>query len=84
MESPNNRGGKAPIRHLLLPTQISHSRSESHLIELLAKGLHKKPQTSLSIAKATGCSPQTNGKALLLKTMPTYLIEYGEVELVPN
>ena len=38
MESPNNRGDKAPIRHLLLPTDISSSRSESHPIELLAKG----------------------------------------------
>jgi hypothetical protein len=38
------------------------------------------PQTTQSIAKATGCSPQTDCKALLLKT--TQLTEHGEVELV--
>ena len=45
------------------------------------KGTHADPQTTRAIiTKAIGCSPQTAGKTLLLKT-PTQLIEHGEVKL---
>ena len=40
------------------------------------------PQTNQTISKAISCSPQTVGKALLLKTTPIQLIEHREVELV--
>ena len=33
---------------------------------------------------AIGCSPQIDGKTLLLKTTPTQPTEHGEVELVPT
>ena len=37
-----------------------------------------------AIDKAIGCSPQIDGKVLLLKTPPAQLIEHGEVKLVPK
>lgn len=37
------------------------------------------PQTTQAIAKVIGCSPSVDGgKALMLKTIPTYLIEHIE------
>jgi hypothetical protein len=36
------------------------------------------------IAKAIDSSSQTNAKAWLLKTIPTQLIEHGEVKQVPT
>lgn len=53
------------------------------LLSHCPKGSHWTPQTSQFKAKAIGCS-QSDGKTLLLKTMLTYAIEHGEVELVPN
>lgn len=40
------------------------------------------PQITEVITKAFGCSPQTDTKALFLKTTPTQLTELREVELV--
>lgn len=44
------------------------------------KGSHENSQTSQAIVKAVSCSPQTDSKGLLLKTM--CLTENGGVELV--
>lgn len=48
------------------------------------KGLHGNPQTAQAIAKAIGCFLQIDGKAPWLKTTPTYMVEHGKIELVPN
>lgn len=42
------------------------------------------PQTTQFIAKAIGCSPQTDGRTLLWKTTPAKRTEHGEVGLVPT
>jgi hypothetical protein len=36
-----------------------------------------------TVAKAIACSPQTDGKAILLKAIPTQLIEHGNVKPMP-
>lgn len=84
MELLNSRGDRAPTRPLLPPSETSIVRNGSQQIELLATEAHGNPQTTLAIAKAVGCSPQTNSEGLLLKIRPTDLTENGEVELVPN
>lgn len=43
---------------------------------------HRNPQTNQAVNK-TGCSLQTDGDILFLRTIPTQLNEHGEVELVP-
>lgn len=45
MESPNNRGNKAPTRHHLPPNETS--RAGLYLIELLANGAWKPHVESL-------------------------------------
>ena len=49
-----------------------------YLIELLAKGIPWE-LTTQDIGKAIGYLPQTDGKALLLKTALTQLIKHREV-----
>lgn len=39
-------------------------------------------QTTQAVAKTIGCSPQTDSKTLLQKTITTQVIEYEGVELV--
>lgn len=53
-------------------------------MKLLAKEPHRNPQTTWDIAKATGRSPQTDSKALMLKATATQLIEYEKIPLVPT
>lgn len=48
------------------------------------KGSHGKPQTTQSVGKTIGCSPQTDSKAPLLKTTAIQSIQHGEVYLVPT
>lgn len=48
------------------------------------KGSHGIPQTSQAIVKAIDCWLEADGKALYLKTILPYIIEHGEVELVPD
>ena len=71
-------------RHLLPSNETSSVRSGLHLIELLAKGDHGNSKTNQTIAKATICSPQLEGKALLLKTVLIYVIKRGEIETVSD
>lgn len=40
---------------------------------------HGNPQTAKGVAKPIGCFPQTDSKAPLLKIIPTYLTEQGEM-----
>lgn len=51
-------------------------------MKLLSKGAHGDPQTTWDIAKATGHSPQTDSKALMLKATATQFIECEEIALV--
>lgn len=44
----------------------------------------KNPQAIQVFVKTIGCSPQTDTKCLLVKKIPTKLIEYGETNLVPT
>ena len=83
MESPNNGGDKAPARHLSPPNETSNTDNWLHLIGFWPKGTHGNPQTTQVIAKAIGCSPQTEYKYLLLNTAHILLNEH-EVELVPT
>lgn len=41
-------------------------------------------QTTQAVAQTIDCSPETDSKALLLKTAPTPLIENEDVWLVPT
>lgn len=64
-------------------TVSSSTRTGFHPVELLTKkGLMDISKTQ-AVDKITGCSPQTDGKAPLLRTAPTQLTEHGKVELVP-
>lgn len=81
MESPNNRGWRDKVlpRHLLLPNEASIASTDTHLLD---KGRHGDLQIIQTMT--TDCSSQTEGKALLLKAVPTHLIEHREVEMVLN
>ena len=76
-----NMVDRAPPGHLS-GSEASSSRHRLHLIKLLAKGAHENPQTTQAIIKTIGCSSQTEGKSLLLKTTPTHLTEH-ELNLLP-
>lgn len=71
MESPNNGETMPQTRHLLPSNETSSVRSGLHLIELLAKGDHGNSKTAVAVAKTTGCSPQSDRKANLLKKTST-------------
>ena len=45
------------------------------------KWLHINHKITQDIAKAIGCSPQTDGKTVLLKTTLIYFFDPGEFEL---
>lgn len=62
------RGKTSSSRPLSPLCETSVTRNGLYLIELLAEGEIWKPQTTQAIAKFIGCSPQTDGKAILLKT----------------
>jgi hypothetical protein len=42
------------------------------------------PQTTQVLANQIDCSPQSDSKTPMMKTISTQLIEHGEVELVPT
>ena len=85
MEPPNIEGeDKSPTRPLSPLCETSNTRNGLYLIELLARGAPWKPQTTKAISKVIVCSPQTDGKALLLKTTLTYFTEHREIKLVPT
>lgn len=71
MESPNNRGDKAPTRHLLPPNETLVSRMGYIYSNYWPKGPQAKPQTTQATAKAICFSLQTNDNTLLLKTTST-------------
>lgn len=56
-----------PARHLLPPCDISSAGNGLHIVKFGPKGSHGNPQVSQAIVKAIGSSPQTDGKALVLK-----------------
>ena len=62
---------------LLLSKKASESKVGLHLSEV-----GQSSSQMQSSAKATGFSPQTNEKALLLKTIPIYHIEHVQVDLI--
>lgn len=84
MESPNNEGDKGPTRLLLPPNEIFSAKNELYLIELLAKWSPMKTPKQLGLLPRllTSYPSQTDSTALLLKTIPTKLIEHGEVKLM--
>jgi hypothetical protein len=57
-----------PYFPALLPNKASSARAEFHPFELLVKESSRNSQTTKAVAKTIGCSPQTDSKALLLKT----------------
>lgn len=58
----------------LSSSETSSIRNGLHLVELLAKGAPWKLQITQAIVRIIGCSPDTDGLILLLKTTPTQLI----------
>ena len=75
MDSLNNRVAKAPTTHLLPPSETSSARNGLQITELLIRGVSWKLPNNSGYSQTIGYSLQTDGKALLLKTIPTYLIE---------
>ena len=69
-----NWGDRAPGGYLLSPHEAFSTGNGLYFIELLAKGVPCQPQTTKAVAKAIGCSPQTDIKPSLLKTTPTQLM----------
>lgn len=80
MESPNNGGDKASARE---PSETTSARNGLTLIKFLAKGGPWNPQITQATSKAMGCFPPMDGRVLLPETTLTYLIEQGEIKLVP-
>jgi hypothetical protein len=77
MNSPNN--GVENVQQdgcLSSPNEASNASNNLYLIKLLFKQTHDNFQRICAIAKALGTFP-------LLETIPTQLIEHGEVQLVP-
>lgn len=77
-------GKTASTECLSSPKETSSFRNDVQLIKLWVKGVPQTPPSHQAVAKAVGCSPQTNNKALFLKTTPTWLSEHGQTELVPT
>lgn len=77
-------GRQTPSENLSLPIENSNSGNGLHLIELLAKGVYRNPQTAedmaATIASAIDCSPNTEGKDLVLKTTLTYIVGHVKVK----
>lgn len=67
MDSPNNWGDQAPIRHLSSPNEVSIVRNRLHLIELLTKEVPWEPESDPDNCQGGG-SIQIGGKALFLMT----------------
>lgn len=85
MQSPNNKGDRVPTGHLLLQNEAPNTRNGLYLIEV--KKVKKVPQeypNNTGYCQTIGCSPQTNIKVPLVKTISTQLSEHGEFELVPT
>ena len=76
----NNEEDRVPTGHLLSPNEVSRNGIGLHLTPW-SKG---NPQTSQAVAQTKGCSPEMDGKTLVLKITPIQFIEYGEVKLVPT
>ena len=70
-------GDRVPSGNLLSPNESSSIRTGLHPIELLTKSVLRNSPNNPGC-----CYSQNDGKALLLKTTPTQLIEYREVMLV--
>lgn len=66
MKFLNNKGDTVPGPSLS-PNKFSSTRNGLHVTKLLAKEI-----LCGLLAKAIGGCPQTDGKSLLLKTMPSY------------
>ena len=67
--------------------QVKTSRDKNQLLPIVLldkeRGPQRNSQTTQDITNKTiGCSPQTDGKALLLKTAALYLFGHGKVKLV--
>jgi hypothetical protein len=88
MKLPNSRGIESSNQNLLLPYKASNSNNGLYLIVCLVKEFHRSCQTTHILrmfypyVNAIGCSSQTDGKAPLLKSTSTQLMEHGEVKLV--
>lgn len=84
MKSLNNRVHRAPAGHLLSLNEASSTGNELCLIKFLDKGVPRNLQITQAIVKTISCSPQSDGKDLLLKTTPVQPLEQREVKLLPT
>lgn len=70
MEFPYSREHDNPTGHLMPPNKILSARTSSILLSQIGpKGYQKTPQTLVGIAKSISYSPQSESKALFLKTL---------------
>lgn len=75
-------GRPTRIRHQLPPNETSNARNGLYLNKLLAPWTPSN--NPCYFAKATGCSPQTHSRALVLKIPPMQLIEHRELSWCPS
>lgn len=78
MKPSNTRGDRGPAGQVLSPNEASSIGIELHIIELLAKGIPWESPNNPGY-----CFTKTDGKASLLKAIPTDLTEHEAVKLVP-
>ena len=78
MKLPSNRVERAQTGHISSFNEASSTGNRLHLIKFWSKGVPGEPPNN------PNGSPQTDSKALLLKTTTTQqLTEQKEVKLVP-
>lgn len=84
MEFPYSGQHDTPTRHLRPPNKIPSARMSSIILRQIgSKGnFLRTPQRLLGIDKSTSSSPPSESKALFLKTLLTYVIELGDIELM--
>lgn len=82
-EYGNGENG-TPVGPLLSSNEASSSKNGLHLVELLAEGtLWQSANTPTPLLRLLSYFPQTDNKALMLKTTPTQLLEHREDKLMP-
>lgn len=69
MKSLNNGSDRVSTFHLLSPNEVYSKETGLCPIELLAKGIPWKSQTTQAVGKAVGSSPPADSKTLLLKVI---------------
>lgn len=70
--------------HIRSKSLTNVSCFKSHAFSFSEKGFPCEPWITQSVVKSVGCFPQTVSEALLLKTIPTQLIEEAATYIEPS